>query len=223
MANDLLYSLATSDDCAREARARERDPAARALPEPRRTADDGRLARADRRHAVRGRAAARAVPAVRGTRQQPRQLHAHAGRDALPRADHLSRLAARGVPRSAPDGQRPRAHLRAAVQEPAEPERGPAGVERGQPARPGDGRAPAGGGQARGDVGRDLQRLLAGREQHEPVVAQHGGAAHRSCERARSRHPCSSTSPPARRPPATERDPSPATCRSLRRRTCSSG
>ena len=208
--------------CAGEAGARERDPAARPLPEPGRTADDGRLAREDRRHAVRGRTAAGAVPAIRRARQQSRQLHAHAARDALPRAGHVSRLAARGVPRSTPDGQRAGAHLRSPVQESAEPQRGPAGVERGQSAGPGDGRAPAGGRQARRDVGRDLQRLLAGGEQHEPVVAQHGGAAHRGRQRARgvTRLPAHR----ARRSPAAPRsDRNPAICRSLRHPTCSSG
>ena len=142
---------------------------------------------AQRRHALRGRAAARALSPLRRPRQQPRRLHADAGRDAAPVAAALSRLAARGVPRPAPDGADARPDLRAAVSQSRQPEHRPAGLEPGQPARPDDGGAAAGRGQDGRAVGRDLQRLLAGRQQHDAVVAQHRRDAQRSGQRAADR------------------------------------
>ena len=105
------------------------------------------------------------------------------------RRSHLSRLLYRDwLPEVYLDlhqmGPIARTGLRAAVSQSGQPEHRPAGLEPGQPARPDDGDAAAGRGQDRRAVGRDLQRLLAGRQQHDAVVAQHRRHAERSGQRA---------------------------------------
>ena len=59
------------------------------------------------------------------------------------------------------------------LQEPHQSQRGSARLERGEPARSGHGGYAARSGKTWGDLGRTLRRLLAGCEQHHPVVAQH--------------------------------------------------
>ena len=82
---------------------------------------------------------------------------------------------------------------------PANPNIDPHGVEPGQSARPDDGHPAPGGRQDRRAVGRDLQRLLAGRQQHDAVVAQHHRDAQRSRQRATDHAPsCRSRRAPRR-------------------------
>ena len=165
--NELVWRLATGAIAGDRPPAAQRDRAAGALAESRWPADDGRVAGPQRRHASRGRAAARALSPLRRTRQQPRRLHADAGRDAAP----VAALYRDWLPEVYLDlhqmGTGARPHLRAAVSNPANPNVDPLVWSEANLLGQTMADAPAGGGQDRRDLGRDLQRLLAGRQQHD--------------------------------------------------------
>ena len=177
---ELLWSLVGGDGAPRTRQAPGPvPPRARALVQPGRPRDREGLVREDARHAVRGNVAARALPPLRRPRQQPRRVHADAGRVAAGQQAPLPRRASAALRRSAPHGELGRADVHRRDVRAAEPERrsshGDERAARGLVHALEDDRR----GQTRPPAPRELERVLAGRVLHERVVAPHPGDPHR--------------------------------------------
>ena len=83
--------------CRDQAPPRQRHPAARAVAQSRRPDHGHRLVPQIRRHALRGRPAAVALPPLRRPRQQSRLVHAHADRDEEHEPRRLPRVVSAGL------------------------------------------------------------------------------------------------------------------------------